>query len=138
MIFECPNCALCCVASMKTRRDKLEVNVFLHHVLLKDLRGFVVELLEFGLELARFQGGNYALIRRQNDFFGAILHGFRVNEVAVVVVNNENVRVCTDRRNKEMAGGVRVDLAGGGLAVGTQEMCLRAAGSGASAGSGTG
>jgi hypothetical protein len=37
-----------------------------------------------------------------------------------------------------MAGGVRVDLAGGGLAVGTQEMCLRAAGSGASAGSGTG
>ena len=77
MIFECPNCALCCVASMKTRRDKLEVNVCLHHVLLKDLRGFVVELLEFGLEPARFQKGNYALIRRQNDFFGAILHGFR-------------------------------------------------------------
>jgi len=58
---------------MKTRRDKLEVHVFLHHVLLKDLRGFVVELLEFGLEPARFQKGNYALIRRQNDFFGAKL-----------------------------------------------------------------
>jgi len=27
MIFECPNCALCCVASMKTGRDKLEVDV---------------------------------------------------------------------------------------------------------------
>jgi hypothetical protein len=33
---------------MKTRRDKLKANVFLHHVLLKDLRGFVVYLLEFG------------------------------------------------------------------------------------------
>jgi len=92
MIFECPNSALCCLASMKTRRDKLEVDVFLHHVLLKDLQGFVVELLEFGLEPARFQEGNYALIRRQNDFCGAILHGFRVNEVAVVVVNNVNAR----------------------------------------------
>jgi len=62
-----------------------------------------------------------------------ILHGFRVNEVAVVVVNDENVRVSTDGRNKETAGRVRVDLAGGGLA--------RAAGSGASdsgVGSGTG
>jgi hypothetical protein len=66
---------------MKTWRDKLEVNVFLHYVLLKDLRGFVVNLLEVGLEPARFQEGNYALIRRQNDFFGAILHGFRVNEM---------------------------------------------------------
>jgi len=50
---------------MKTRREKLEVDVFLHHVLLKDLLGFVVELLEVGLELARFQEGNYALIPRQ-------------------------------------------------------------------------
>jgi len=100
MIFECPNCALCCVASMKTRRDKLEVDGFLPHVLLKDLRGFVVELLEFRLEPARFPKGNYALIRRQNDFFGAILHGFRVNEVAVVVVNDENVLVSTDGRRK--------------------------------------
>ena len=33
---------------VKTRWDKLEVDVFLHHVLLKDLQGFVVELLEFG------------------------------------------------------------------------------------------
>jgi hypothetical protein len=105
---------------MKTRRDKLEVDVFLHHVLLKDLRGFVVELLEFGLEPAGFQERNYALICRQNDFFGAILHGFRVNEVAVVVVNDKNVRVSPDGRNTETAGGVRVDLAGGGLAVGVQ------------------
>ena len=124
MIFEYPNCALCCVVSMKTRRDKLEVNVFLHHVLLKDLRGFVDELLEFGLEPARFQKGNYALIRRHNDFFGAILHGFRVNGVAVVVVNDENVRVTTDGRTKETAGRVRVDLAGGRLAAGVQEMCF--------------
>jgi hypothetical protein len=124
MIFECPNCALCCVASMKTRRDKLEVDVFLHYVLLKDLRGFVVEPLVFGLEPARFQEGNYASIRRQNDFVGAILHGFRVNEVAVVVVNDENVRVSTEGRNKETAGKVRVDLAGGGMAVGVQEMCF--------------
>ena len=109
---------------MKTRRDKLEVNVFLHHVLLKDLRGYVVEFLEFGSEPARFQERNDALVRRQNDFFGAIPHGFRVNEVAVVVVNNENVRVTTDGRNKETAGRVRVDLAGGGLAVGVQEMCF--------------
>ena len=78
----------------------MEVEVFLHHVLLKDLRGFVVELLEFRLEPARFPKGNYALIRRQNDFFGAILHGFRVNEVAVVVVNDENVLVSTDGRRK--------------------------------------
>jgi len=56
---------------MKTRRDKLKVDVFLHHVLLKDLRGFVAELLEFGLEPAGFQERNYVLIRRQNDFFGA-------------------------------------------------------------------
>jgi hypothetical protein len=76
---------------MKTGRDKLEVDVFLHHVLMKDLRGFVVELLEFGLEPVGFQKRNYALIRRQNDFFGAILHGFRVNEVFLVVVNDENV-----------------------------------------------
>ena len=109
---------------MKTRRDKLEVDVFLHHVLLKDLRGLVAKLLEFQLEPARFQEGNYALIRRQNDFFGAILHGFRVNEVAVVVISDKNVRVATDGRNKEMAGGVRVDLAGGGLVVGVQEMCF--------------
>jgi len=107
---------------MKTRRDKLEVDVFLHHELLKDLRGF--KLLEFGLEPVRFQKGNYALIRRQNDFFGAILHGFRVNEVAVVVVNDEIVRVSTDGRNKERSGGVRVDLAGGRLAIGVQEMCF--------------
>jgi len=124
MIFECPNCALCCVASMKTRRDKLEVDGFLPHVLLKDLRGFVVELLEFRLEPARFPKRNNALIRRQNDFFGAILHGFRVNEVAVVVVNDENVLVSTDGRNKETSGGVRVDLAGGQLAIGVQEMCF--------------
>jgi hypothetical protein len=124
MIFECPNCALCCVASMKTKRDKLEANVFIHHVLLKDLQCFVVKLLEFGLEPAGFQERNYALIRRQNDFFGAILHGFRVNEVAVEVVNDENVRVSTDGRNKETAGRVRVDLAGGGLAVGVQKMCF--------------
>jgi len=109
---------------MKIRRDKLEVDGSFHHVLLKDLQGFVAELLEVGLEPARFQKGNYALIRRQNDFFGAILHGFRVNEVAVVIVNNENVQVSTYRRNKETAGGVRVDLAGGGLAVGVQEMCF--------------
>jgi len=109
---------------MKTRRDKLEVDVFLHHVLLKDLRGFIVELLELGLEPTGFQERNGALVRRQNDFFGAIPHGFRVNEVAVVVVNNENVRVTTDGRNKETAGRVRVDLAGGGLAVGVQEMCF--------------
>ena len=86
---------------MKTGRDKLEVDVFLHHVLLKDLRGFIVELLELGLEPTGFQERNGALVRRQNDFFGAIPHGFRVNEVAVVVVNNENVRVTTDGRNKE-------------------------------------
>ena len=109
---------------MKTRRDKLEVDVFLHDVLLKDLRGFVVEPLVFGLEPARFQEGNYASIRRQNDFVGAILHGFRVNEVAVVVVNDENVRVSTDGRNKETSGGVRVDLAGGRLAISVQEMCF--------------
>jgi len=109
---------------MKTRRNKLEVNVFLRHVLRKDLRGFVVELLEFGLEPAGFQERNDALVRRQNDFFGAIPHGFRVNEVAVVVVNNEDVRVTTDGRNKETAGRVRVDLAGGGLAVGVQEICF--------------
>ena len=77
---------------MKTGRDKLVVDVFLHHVLLKDLRGFIVELLEFGLEPAGFQERNDALVRRQNDFFGAI----PVNEVAVVVVNDENVRVTTD------------------------------------------
>jgi hypothetical protein len=109
---------------MKTRRDNLEVDVFLHHVLLKDLRGFVVELLEFGLEPSRFQKGNYALLRRQNDFSSAILHGFRVKEVAVVVVNNENVRVSTDGRNKETSGGVRVDLAGGRLVISVQEICL--------------
>ena len=34
--------------------QKLEADVFLHHVLLKDLRGFVVELLGFGLEPAGF------------------------------------------------------------------------------------
>ena len=61
---------------------------------------------------------------RQNDFFDAILHGFHVNEVAVVVVKDQNVRVVTDGQNKETAGGVRVDLAGGGLAVGVQEMCF--------------
>jgi hypothetical protein len=49
MIFEYSNCALGCVASMEAGRDKLEVNVFLHHVLLKDLRVFVVELLKFRL-----------------------------------------------------------------------------------------
>ena len=58
------------------------------------------------------------MVRRQNDFFGPIPHGFRVNEVAVVVVNDKNVRVTTDGRNKGTAGRVRVDLAGGGLAVG--------------------
>jgi hypothetical protein len=109
---------------METGRDKLEVNVFLHHVLLKDLRGFVVELLEFGLEPAGCQERNDALVRRQNDFFGAIPHGFRVHDVAVLVVNDENVRVSTDGRNKETAGRVRVDLAGGGLAVGVQEICF--------------
>jgi len=109
---------------MKTRRDKLEVEVFLHQVLLMDLRGFVVKLLEFGLEPAGFQERNYALMRRQNDFFGAILHGFRVNEVAVVVVNDKNVQVSPYGQNKETAGRVRVDLAGGGLAVGVQEMCF--------------
>jgi len=45
-----------------------------------------------------------------------------VNEVAVVVVNVKNVRVATDGRNKKTAGGVGVDLAIGGLAVGVQEM----------------
>ena len=119
---------------MKTRRDKLEVDVFLHHVLLKDLRGFVVELLEFRLEPARFPKRNNALIRRQNDFFGAILHGFRVNEVAVVVVNDENVLVSTDGRNKETSGGVRVDLAGGRLTIGVQKWVLRAAGFGSGTG----
>ena len=84
----------------------------------------LARLLEFGLEPAEFQERNDALIRRQNDFFGSILHGFRVNEVAVVVVNDENVRVSTDGQNKETAGGFRVDLAGGGLAVGVQEMCF--------------
>ena len=64
MIFECPNCALCCVASMKTGRDKLEVDVFFHHVLLKDLGGFVVELLEFKLEPAGFQERIDALVRK--------------------------------------------------------------------------
>ena len=101
----------------------------------------LARLLEFGLEPAGFQERNDALIRRQNDFFDSILHGFRVNEVAVVVVNDKNVQVSPYGQNKETAGRVRVDLAGGGLAVGTQEMCLRAAGSGASdpgAGSGTG
>jgi len=76
------------------------------------------------LEPAGYQERNDALVRRQNDFFGAILHGFRVNEVAVVVVNNENVRVSTDGRNKETSGGVRIDLAGGRLAISVQEMCF--------------
>ena len=76
------------------------------------------------MEPAGFQERNDALVRRQNDFLCAISHGFRVNEVAVVVVNDENVRVTTDGRNKDTAGRVRVDLAGGGLAVGVQEMCF--------------
>jgi len=75
------------------------------------------------LEPAGFQERNDALVRRQNDFFCAILHGFRVNEVAVVVVNNENVQVANDGRNKKTSSGVRVDLAGGPLAIGVQEMC---------------
>jgi hypothetical protein len=102
----------------------VDEDVFLHHVLLKDLRGYVVEFLEFGSEPAGFQERNDALVRRQNDFFGAISHGFRVNEVAVIVLNDENVRVTTDGQNKETAGRVRVDLASGGLAVGVQEMCF--------------
>jgi len=44
MVFEGPNCAL-----MEAGRDKLEVDILFHHLLLKDLRGFVVELLEFWL-----------------------------------------------------------------------------------------
>jgi len=71
---------------------------------------------------ARFQEGNDTLIRRQNDFFSTILHGFRVNEVAVVVVNDENVRVAADGWDKETSGGVRVDLAGGRLTIGAQKM----------------
>jgi len=141
MIFECSSCALGCVASMEAGRAKLEVNALFHHVLLEDLRGFIVELLEFWLKAARFQERNDTLIHRQNDFFCAILHGFCVNEVAVIVVNDENVRVAADGRNKETSGGVRVDLAGGWLAIGVQETCFSAAGSGASesgVGSGTG
>ena len=85
----------------------LDVNVFFHHVLLKDLRGFVIELLEFGLEPAGFQERKYALIRRQNNLFGTILHGFRVNEVSVVVVNDDNIRVpLTDGTRKRPVGSV--------------------------------
>jgi hypothetical protein len=33
---------------MAAGRDKLEINSLLHHEILKDRRGFVVEALEFG------------------------------------------------------------------------------------------
>jgi len=45
-----------------------------------------------------------------------------VNEVTVVVVDDENVQVAADGWNKETSSGVRVDLPGGWLAIGVQEM----------------
>jgi hypothetical protein len=42
MGFEGPNSSFCRVASMEAGREKLKIDVFFLHVLLKDLRGFVV------------------------------------------------------------------------------------------------
>jgi len=73
---------------------------------------------DFGMET--FVGNQTTVSAMRSNVVSRI----RVNEAAVVVANNENVRVTNDGRNKETAGRVRVDLAGGGLAVGVQEMCF--------------
>lgn len=51
----------------------------------------------------------------------AVLHGLGVNEVAVVVVEYENVLVAADGGREETAGGIGIDLASGRLAIGIEE-----------------
>jgi hypothetical protein len=48
VVLERANGTFSSVASMAAGRDKLEINSLLHHEILKDRRGFVVEALEFG------------------------------------------------------------------------------------------
>jgi hypothetical protein len=117
VILECSNGMLDGVATMNTRRRQLEIDVRADKKLLQGVCGFIVEVLQQGLETSLLEEGNTPLVSCDNGRADAIDHGFRVNVIAVVFIHDEDVLVAGHTRDKKISGWVSVHHAGGTMTV---------------------
>lgn len=93
MIFERADGALGGVASMNSGWDELEVDGFVFHELFHLVGALVVEALDFGLKACLDEAGMDEFVGSEDGGSCPVWHGFCVDGIAVVVVEDEDVIV---------------------------------------------
>jgi hypothetical protein len=103
------------VATVEMGRGQLEIDLVGRHEGLESRRRLVVQTLELWLEATLGEEGVGALVGGQDLGTGLALHEFNVNCIAVVVVQDEHVRVAGTRGSEKTARLIGVDLTGDAL-----------------------
>ena len=106
MVFECPDGPFRCVSSVNMRWHKLTLDVFFIEERFESFGCFVVESLKFGFESGLGKGVNCFATGGCRGCIGSGFHGFRVNAVAVTVVDDKNAIVAFAGRDREASSEV--------------------------------
>jgi hypothetical protein len=120
VIFERANCAFGSIAAVDARWGKLVIDVLGLHVVLEGGGGFIVKLLEVGLETVRGEEGGAALVGSKDGGSGAAGHGLDVDIVAVIIVEYQQVGVAGTGGAEKAAHLVSVDVSSDGFAGGIE------------------
>lgn len=117
MIFERTDGAFGGVAAVYMWWSKLVVDAFVLKELLEGLGGLIVESLKTWCKAATFQKVNAAFVACEYVRAGSGSQRLRVDVVAIIVVDDENVAVTTTGRHQEAAREICGDLARNELAI---------------------
>jgi hypothetical protein len=122
VIFPGANRAFGSIAAVNAGGSELEVNVLSGHVGLKSVGSFVVESLEFWAEATRLEESDGAFIGVEDGRASSVGHGFDVNVVAIVVIEDKHVGIAGAGGSEEAASLIGEYLASDGFAGGVEEM----------------
>ena len=123
MVFERADGAFGGIATVEVWRGKLIVDGLCLEELLEGGGCFVVQLLKYGFEATGGEERVDALVCSEICLAGARLHGLGENHIAVVIVDDEQVRVAGAGRTEEAACCIGVDLAGDRLTSSVDGVC---------------
>jgi len=114
MILESLDGTFSGVATMHVSRGELVGNVLFFEVGLQDVRAFIVQSLDVGPGAPFYKKVVHFDICSENGGSLAVLDGFGGNEVAVVIVEDQQVVVALAGRQGKFSSEIAVAFSGGG------------------------
>ncbi len=113
VIFEGMDCTFSHIPAMDVGWDQLEINILSHHKILEGMEGFIVKVLEFGVESHGTKAVVGNLKSGKNGIGVSVFERNSDDAIAVIVIHNKDVIVARTRGCNEFVSEIHVSLSCG-------------------------